>query len=207
MKVSIIIPFNKNRGYLSEAIKSVEQQTYKDYEIILSESDNTVGYNFNKGLYKAKGELICFLAEDDMLTPNSLEDRVHFMRFNDCDFIHGRAWEYWDNGTKREYKLNKPDVTFESCLQNNGIHGGTVMYRRELFDIYRFNEELTTSEEWEFNLRLLFNKKKLSFVDSFTYLYHRHSQQKSIGNQSNEYQEKRNKVKNEIRSWYTQLTI
>jgi glycosyltransferase involved in cell wall biosynthesis len=202
-KVSIIVPYCFDRGYLGEALNSIHQQTYKDFEIILSESDNTVGYNFNKGLYKAKGDLICFLAEDDMLTPNSLEDRVHFMRFNDCDFIHGRAWEYWDNnGTKREYKMNRPDVTFESCLANNGIHGGTVMYRRESIQDFKMDESLWTGEEYDFNLNLLSNNKKLMFLDEVVYIYRRHNQQKSVGNLSNDYQQKRDKEKEKIRAKY-----
>jgi len=204
MKVSIIIPYKEDRGYLGEALNSIHQQTYKNFEIIRSQSDNTVGYNFNKGLYKAKGDLICYLCDDDMLTLNSLEDRVRFMHDNDCDFMHSRGWEYWDNGTKREYKLNNPDVTFESCLANNGIMGGSTMYRRELFDTYRFNEELTTGEEWEFHLKLLKDGKKLSFLDSFSYIYRRHELQKSIGNTQKAYQYERQKIKDKIRSWYTE---
>ena len=38
-KVSIIIPFYRNLKYLSQTIKSVQKQTYKNYEIILIYDD------------------------------------------------------------------------------------------------------------------------------------------------------------------------
>ena len=201
--VSIIIPYKEDRGYLDEALDSINQQTYKDFEIILSQSEASVGINLNKGIKKAKGEFVCYLCDDDLLTPNSLKDRVEAFN-DDIDFIHSRGFMLWTDGNITEYRLTNPYAQFNSVLENNGIMGGSTMYRRELFDTYQFNEELWTAEEWDFHLQLLSNNKKLHFVDTFSYIYRRHYRQKSIGNISSDYQAKRDKVKEEIKSWYTQ---
>lgn len=199
--VSVIVPYKTDRGYLGEALNSIHQQTYKDYEIILSQSDNTVGVNINEGIKKAKGKYICYLCDDDMLTQNSLKDRVEFLDQNNFDFIHTYAYWYQD-GKTNHYGLTNPYTQFNSVLESNGIHGGTVMYKREIFEKHLYNEELTTGEEWEFHLRILKDGYRLGFCDTYSYLYRRHSEQKSIGNLSTEYQSKRDIIKQQIRSWY-----
>jgi glycosyltransferase involved in cell wall biosynthesis len=49
VKVAIIIPYQNDRGYLGEALKSVERQTYPAdlIELIEVQSENTVGHNLN----------------------------------------------------------------------------------------------------------------------------------------------------------------
>jgi len=203
MKVSVIIPYKEDRGYLGEALNSIHQQTYKNVELILSQSDNTAGYNMNRGIEKATGDLICYLCDDDLLTKNSIQDRVdYFLEYPNTDFVHGRGWKLLQNGSKYEYKLNDSRTTFKSCLINNGIMGGSTMYRKELLEEFKFDEELWTCEEWELHLRMLKAGKKLSFVGKFCYIYRIHPLQKSIGNRSFEYQSKRDKVKDEIRNKY-----
>ncbi len=195
--VSIIIPYNKDRGYLNEAIKSVQDQTYTDFELILSHSNAPVSTNCNKGIKKATGDLITFLSEDDLLTPYSIENRVNGM--GTFDFIHSKGMYY---PYLKEYGLTNPNITFESCLENNGIMGGSTMYRAEMLKENLFDESLETAEEWELHLRLLTKGYKLGFIDKFTYLYRRHNKQKSIGNLSHEYQQKRQQTKDLIRRRY-----
>ena len=199
-KVSVIIPFNKDRGYLNAAIESLLSQTFKDYELILSESDNTAGVNMNRGIKKADGKYICYLCEDDLLTPNSLKARFDFMEANDFDFIHSKGQKLYEDGALKEYSLTNPYAQFNSVSHDNGIMGGSTMYRADILKDNLFDEELTTAEEWELHLRLLSLGYKLGYLDSFTYIYRMHYKQKSIGNLSTEYQAKRDKIKEQIRS-------
>ena len=60
-KVSIIIPYKDNRGWLDKAITSVENQTYSNIELIVSQGDNGVSKNLNKGIKKATGDYIKYL--------------------------------------------------------------------------------------------------------------------------------------------------
>lgn len=199
--VSIIIPYKEDRGYLKEAEASIKAQTYTDYEVIKCSSNARVGVNINTGIKLAKGKFICYLCDDDLLTPNSLKDRVEFLESTDFDFIHSRG-KYQYPHHQSEYKLINTNVTFDSCLLSNGIMGGSTMYKTEILKKNLFNESLWTAEEWELHLRLLSKGYKLGFLDKVTYLYRVHSEQKSIGNQSSAYQDMRNEVKRTIRSWY-----
>ena len=114
LKVSIIMPsFNKAK-YISEAINSVINQTYTNWELIIiddysnddsqeiinsfaSKFDNIKTYfNFenkganycrNFGIENAKGIYIVFLDADDLLTKHCIEDRMNVMKkYNSLDF-------------------------------------------------------------------------------------------------------------------------
>ena len=103
-KVSIIIPTYNTAQFLSEAIDSVLNQTYTDFELIVVDdgsTDNTVeilkryqqnsyihcrfethadrGTAKNVGLEMARGRYIAFLDADDVWLPDKLEKQVAFL--------------------------------------------------------------------------------------------------------------------------------
>jgi glycosyltransferase involved in cell wall biosynthesis len=102
-EVSVVITtFNgKDRGFLGEAVESVLNQTFKDFELIIVDdgsSDNTksfckkylknrnVRYFFqenrgvsaarNLGIKKSSGEYVAFLDDDDVWSPRKLEKQI-----------------------------------------------------------------------------------------------------------------------------------
>jgi glycosyltransferase involved in cell wall biosynthesis len=104
-KVSVLIPTYNYGRYLEEALSSVLNQTFSDFEVVIVdncstdntrkvvsayESDPRVHYyrndsnigmvpNFNKSLSYAKGEYIKFLLADDRLHPKQLETFVEIL--------------------------------------------------------------------------------------------------------------------------------
>ena len=102
MKVSVIIPTYNCAQYITEAVESVLNQTYKDFEIIVVDdgsTDNTkevikpylnkIKYIYqqnsgpsaarNRGIKEAKGEYIAFLDADDIWLAQKLELQIKFM--------------------------------------------------------------------------------------------------------------------------------
>ena len=104
--VSVVIPTLNRPYYLKEAVESVLNQTYKDYEIIINDDgsiDNTEylaksfvrrfpekiryikGINAgqavarNRGIAIMRGKYYCPLDHDDLLTKDSLAVRTQFM--------------------------------------------------------------------------------------------------------------------------------
>ncbi|MDJ0596951.1 MAG: glycosyltransferase family 2 protein, partial [Pleurocapsa sp. MO_226.B13] len=97
--VSVVIPTYNSAEFLVEALASVFNQTYTDYEVIVIDdgsTDNTqqaielyrsrLNYVYqknqgvaaarNKGIEIAKGELIAFLDADDLFLPQKLQQQV-----------------------------------------------------------------------------------------------------------------------------------
>jgi len=105
--VSVIIPVYNGEEFLAEAIESVLNQTYSDFEIVIvndGSTDNSqviidnyqsryqgiirtfkqqnggVSKARNMGIAQAKGEFIAFLDQDDIWLPNNLEVKVNVFK-------------------------------------------------------------------------------------------------------------------------------
>jgi len=199
MKISIIIPYQKDRGYLSKAIQSAEAAlayAKVEGEIIKSQSDNGVSFNLNRGIEQAKGEFITYLCDDDELPREAIKDTLNGMR--GYDFVHGNArCVYEDSFTFNEPRIRgyKPKIknpTLSQMLEFNQIHGGTVTYRRDIIEGDWFDEDLWTGEEYDFNLFLLSQGKQLGYINKDLYIYRHHSAQKS--KQNNNQSERRSAI-------------
>ena len=69
MKISVVIPIHwmKNWPYfLTRCLKSIEQQTFTDYEIIITKS-GAMAENTNSAIKRATGDIIKILYMDDYL--------------------------------------------------------------------------------------------------------------------------------------------
>lgn len=109
--ISIIIPCFNNGKYVEKCLKSINKQSYQNYEVIIindgsSDNSKSVIQNFiegktryflinqnnsgvsvarNKGLQIAKGDYICFVDADDYIEPNYLEVLYKTMVNNESD--------------------------------------------------------------------------------------------------------------------------
>lgn len=109
--VSIITPTLNRKDYLAETVRSVQKQTFRNWEMIIVDdgsldgtremiqsffsgdervryikrANSKPGANTcrNEGIAKAAGEFIVHLDSDDMLAPQALENRVKTLRCND----------------------------------------------------------------------------------------------------------------------------
>lgn len=175
-KVTVIIPYDVNRGFLKDAIDSIPN----DVQLLVSQGKGNWPENFNKVLDQAKGDYIKFLHEDDMLTENSIKDAIEFFETHDVDFIHGDAKEV--TVAKERYHTFRPkkeNPTLEEMLQKNFLHSATLMYKKEIFEkLGGFDESLNVMEEYEFNLRCLKAGMKLGYCPSVLAIYRRHPKQK-----------------------------
>lgn len=81
-KVSLVIPIHDMKNgafFLWRAINSIMEQTFKDFEIIITK-EGAMPINTNAGIKKAKGELIKILYMDDWFAhENSLQQMVDAM--------------------------------------------------------------------------------------------------------------------------------
>lgn len=178
--VSIIITTYNHERYIREAIESALHQTYTMTEVIVVDdgsTDNTsqivaqfpqVKYIFqhNKGLSAARntgilnshGNYIVFLDADDLLYPSAIAKNLrYFEQYPSCAFISGGH-----DKVDEERKLidtSTGSIPFQdhffALLQSNyiGMHAA-VMYRREVFDTFLFDETLPACEDYDFYLRI-----------------------------------------------------
>jgi len=172
---TVIVPYNKDRGYLDQCVKSIEAQTYPHVELILSKSDNSVVYNFNRGLERATGELVKYVCEDDWLPATAIEDLVNGI--GDHSWACADAFQVHRNQTT----IYKPrSLSFKDMVTVNQIHGGTTIYRTwVLRHIGGMDETLWTGEEYEMHLRLYAMGLPPKYISKIVYFYRMWGGQKS----------------------------
>ncbi len=144
--VSIITPAYNVANYIGDAVRSVLQQDFTSYEIIIINDGSTdtpeleqvlkpyqdqivyvkqtnkgIAAARNAGLQVARGEFIALLDSDDIWLPGKLTHQFEYMRSNGYDMIYGDAVLFgeskWKEGTT--FMDNVPsvgDVSLESLL-------------------------------------------------------------------------------------------
>lgn len=180
MKVSIIIPYREDRGWLKTAMDSVPLSL--DVELIVVKGDGSWPCQFNHGLHQATGELIKWLHEDDKIMPGSIGKCVEFFkRHPEVDFIHGRAVEFYTGQRPNNYytpAISHP--TLNDLVARNVFHSTTLMYRKRVFDIIGLMNEswdIYSFEELEFNLRCLKGGMNVGYINDIIGMYRRHPKQ------------------------------
>jgi hypothetical protein len=176
-KATVIIPYNRDRGWLQQAINSVPD----DVQLILSQGEGNWPENFNKVFDQVQGKYVRWLHEDDMLTKNSIGDAIKAIEEQNVDFIHGNAIEMFEGSSRKpfEYIPNIATPTCKDLIRKNILHSATLLYKREVFEkVGMLDETLNTAEEYEFNLRCLKFGLKIGYCNSFLAYYRRHARQK-----------------------------
>lgn len=191
MFFSVIITTYNRRNLVYEAIQSVIEQTFKDFEIIIVDdgsNDGTYQYIYdlirdesrikyyyksnggtasakNFGIMQAKGEYITFLDSDDRYLPNHLHDRYEIIKSTHADCLYGGALFPLDRQVPDMYDINH-NISLEEC-----IIGGTIVIRTNLlhqiggFDIVNYAEDSLLFE------KIVCTGCKIIEVKDRTYLY------------------------------------
>lgn len=182
MDVSVIIPYHQDRDYLFDAIESYEAQEFTGTsELILSHNPTySLGENFNAGVARAKGKYIKILPDDDLLTPNCLQDLFDAAERTGADLVFAQARDF--NGSENTYWTPIiTDMSLDALLFENFIHGGTTFYRTDMLRVLGgYDESLWTAEEYEFHLRCVANGYKLNYLSKIVFNYRVWASSKSL---------------------------
>ena len=129
-KVSVIIPAYNAEAFLARALRSVEAQTYGDYEVVLIDDGSTdstarIAQSFNRiryidrphlgeaearsrGLEEARGDLVAFLDADDEWLPKKLERQIAFMEERRSEVSYTDSYQLKSGKRIRYSKLAPP---------------------------------------------------------------------------------------------------
>jgi teichuronic acid biosynthesis glycosyltransferase TuaG len=183
--ISIIIPYFKKKIFFEKTIKSINNQSYKNFEIILiyddlnqnellfvkkvlrkvknkkiliNEKNLGPGYSRNRGTLTAKGDYVAFCDADDVWKKNKLLNQLNFMKKNKLSFSH-TSYSIIDRYSKiiGEFRIKKK-LDYQSLLKSCDIGLSTVMISKKILLKNKFCS-LKTKEDYELWLRL--SKKKL----------------------------------------------
>ncbi len=181
--ISVVLPVYNGEKTIKETIKSVLNQTFLDFELIIindGSTDSTLkivsglqdhrikvfsypnaGPNptRNRGIYQACGEYIAFIDADDLWTPDKLESQFRALQENSQASIAYSWTDYIDESGQflhqGSYMTVNGDVYAKLLLIDFIASGSNPLIRRQaLTEVGGFDESLTHGEDWDMWLRL-----------------------------------------------------
>ena len=197
--ICIIVASYRNADYLKEMINSVILQTYKNWELLITDDcspdesnqviepflkdkritlfkhkENTgAGGAFLTSVNNAKGQIVAMLGADDQLKPNALGDlAVSYQKHPKAVMIVG-GLELRDNSMKKLIKRKKFSgfkPGTKSILENGYAQGWDTF----LLEAYKKTEGFTLEQKRAVDQDLYFKMEEVGevvFTDDYNYLY------------------------------------
>ncbi len=144
VQISIILNCYNGSKYLKEALNSIQNQSYKNWELIFWDNRSTdnsksilKSYENKKFKYflakkhtslyaarnlaisKAKGKFISFIDSDDTWETDKLKNQIKLFKEKDTAVVYGNSW------IKRE-KTNKKKIFIKKKMKNGYIHNELI---------------------------------------------------------------------------------
>jgi len=202
VKVSVIIPAYNGERYIADAIAGVLAQTYTDYEIIavddgsgdrtkniiqqygdriryFSQTNQGVAASRNLGLFKAQGEYIAFLDQDDLFLPHKLALQVAVLEQNQAIAMVNSGWQIVDQDgvfqSAVEPWLQIPQLTVADLIIWKPVFLGAMLFRRsQLGRIAGFDTSLEQTPDVDLVIRLAAMGGASAWVKQTTVKYRQH---------------------------------
>jgi GT2 family glycosyltransferase len=201
---SIVLATNGNNlYYLEECLKSIRNQSYKNYEIVVVSSDfnNEIKRIFNlykidrivkdrneglasarnQGIKNSEGSYIC-LTDDDCILPNNWLEKI-LEKFSHDENLYCLGGPDKNPLEDRENFICLGLSAFEESRRQkeainkyavNKIKGANVTYKKEIFEIVGYlNTKLKYGEDLDFHIRIVENGFKIKFDPDIFVWHHR----------------------------------
>jgi glycosyltransferase involved in cell wall biosynthesis len=182
--VSVIIPTHNRAKLIGKAIKSVLNQTYQDFEIIIVDdgsTDNTeetvksfnnfkiryISHSNNRGISAARntgirasrGKYIALLDSDDEWLPEKLDQQIKVFQNASSEVGVVCSWSYnideKGNYISKRCLPKKDGYIYEDLLSTNPISVPTVLIRKECFHrVGLFDNLLNAQQDWDMWIRI-----------------------------------------------------
>ena len=192
MLVSIIIPYYQCKDYIFQSVNSVIKQTYKNWELIIVDDENSIeskfllekikkkhknikifstGYNRgvgrarNIGIQKSKGKFVAFLDGDDYWHKMKLQKQIFFLQKNNFDICY-TGYSAFNNNVI--YRPKTPLLmNYYDFLKECPICCSSVLIKKKILNNLKF-KNYKNKEDYELWLRI--TKKKITFFGLTEYL-------------------------------------
>jgi CMP-N-acetylneuraminic acid synthetase len=191
---------NYNYGrYIQQAIESVLNQTFNDFELCIIDDGSTdnskevieaygslpnvqIIYQLNKGLNIsnnialriAKGKYIMRLDADDYLVENALEEMVNALEADSSVAMVFPDYFLVNEENKRIGHVRRFNFREEVTLPDLPAHGACTMVRKELLlDIGGYDEQFTCQDGYDLWLKFI-TKYKVENINKPLFHYRRH---------------------------------
>lgn len=198
--ISIITPlYNTPKEFFIDYIKSLQEQTYTNWEVCLVDASETqleyvknindkrlkykrleenkgISENSNEAIQMASGEFLALVDHDDIISPNALYEVVKKLNEKpETDFIYSDEDKFEGNVENRFYPFFKPDFSPDFLRSNNYICHLSVIRKTLVEKIGGFRKEFDGAQDYDLILRITENTDKIEHIPEILYHWRIHS--------------------------------
>jgi len=202
--VSVVMPVHNGERFLREAIESVLNQTYTNFEFLIIENcstDSSVeiikSYKddrirliiekecgqvqaYNRGFREAKGEYIFIHDQDDISHPKRFEKQLQYMIDKKIDICGSDIKLIDKNGkiiSESKKQVNNGSIKKELLYKPTTIHNSSACIRKDVLEKLNYwRVESFPVADCEFFIRAI-DDYDFANIPEFLYFYRRHSSQ------------------------------
>lgn len=198
-KVSVVLPTYNGQEYIKEAIESIINQTFEDWELIIVNDCSTdetgkvieeygkkdsririinnsvnkkLPASLNVGFSQATGEYLTWTSDDNMYLPNALKVMIEYLDRNPQQVMVRARYNVINEDKEVLYIADEYDQDIgyiRNCV------GACFLYRKEVVKkIGGYNENKFLVEDYEYWLRILFEYGEIGNISDVLYLYRTH---------------------------------
>ncbi len=181
-KISVIMSVYNGEQYLADAVDSILNQTFKDFEFIIVNDGSTdrtkeilegfederimvinqdnmgISKSKNRAIELSKGEYIAIIDADDISLPQRLEKQVNFLdKHKDIGLVGTAANSIDEDGSILcTIPIIEDNETIqETLLRKNCFVHSSVMFRREAFEkVGGYRSEFKSALDYDLLLRI-----------------------------------------------------
>lgn len=198
-KISVVLPTYNGQEYIKEAIESIINQTFEDWELIIvndcstdetgkiieeyREKDSRIRIinnyvnkklpaSLNVGFLQATGEYLTWTSDDNMYLPNALKIMTKYLDQNPKQIMVRARYNVINEEKEVLYVADEYDQDIgyiRNCV------GACFLYRKEVVEkIGYYNENKFLVEDYDYWLRILFQYGEIGQICDVLYLYRTH---------------------------------
>jgi len=179
-KISVIMSVYNGKQHLKEAIDSILQQTFTDFEFIIINDGSTdvsleiikscddgriktisneknIGLtkSLNSGMKEASGEYIARQDADDISLSKRLELQLRFLENHPQVALLGTGIYVVDEkGKEIEKRIMQPNPRASLQKGNRIVHGSAMFRKAVVEEVWGYNEALKYAQDYELWLRM-----------------------------------------------------
>jgi len=188
VKVEIVLPNYNSAPYLEETIKSIINQTFKNWKLTIVDANSNMltkkvlekysvhekinilwlkknkraGFCRNLAIRNSKSDYIAFIDSDDLWEKDKLYKQLNFMIKNKYDFTYTSYQPF--KSEEKENKLSEiiPEklFTYKKFVKNTSIATSTMIIRRTIIENTKFSNT-KICEDYFFKCQIL---KKVQYA-------------------------------------------
>lgn len=196
---SIVVPLYKTPlPYLEDLIRSIQAQTYRKWELYLSDGSGkesslkevlrnyarkekrihiiendcrlNISDNTNRALEQADGDYVVFVDHDDTLAPDALYECVKVLnREPDAEVIYTDSDKLSENGKRYSEPCFKPDFNLDLLRCQNYICHLTVIQKRFLDKVGYLNPNYSGVQDYDHILRCVERTNRIVHIPKILY--------------------------------------